>query len=88
MAMSGIRWDRNEVDIDDVFAYNVAINVMHDNEDHEPNSIKECEQRCDWPKWKEAIETELKSLESQKVFGPVVLTPEGVKPVGYKWVFV
>ena len=22
------------------------------------------------------------------VFGPVVQTPKGVKPVGYKWVFV
>ena len=27
-------------------------------------------------------------LAKREVFGPVVLTPEGVKPVGYKWVFV
>jgi len=57
------------------------------NEDHEPKSIKECRQRNDWPKWKGAIEAELNSLEKRKVFGPVVPIPEGVKPVGYKWVF-
>ncbi|CAM8980113.1 unnamed protein product [Rhodiola kirilowii] len=34
------------------------------------------------------METELDSLNKRKVFGPIVLTPKGVKPVGYKWVFV
>ncbi|KAJ9552242.1 hypothetical protein OSB04_016287 [Centaurea solstitialis] len=33
-------------------------------------------------------QTELNSLTKREVFGPVVRTPEGVKPVGYKWVFV
>ena len=28
------------------------------------------------------------SLNKRGVFGPVTLTPEGVKSVGYKWVFV
>jgi hypothetical protein len=30
----------------------------------------------------------LNSLAKCEVFGPVVQTPEGVSPVGYKWVFV
>ena len=30
----------------------------------------------------------LNSLMRREVFGPVVQTPIGVKPVGYKWVFV
>ena len=30
----------------------------------------------------------MSSLNKHKVFGPVVRTPEGIKPVGYKWVFV
>ena len=38
--------------------------------------------------WKEAIQAELNSLSKQKVFGPIVRTPKGVMPVGYKWVFV
>ncbi|KAF3672955.1 Aluminum-activated malate transporter 8 [Capsicum annuum] len=31
---------------------------------------------------------ELTSLEKREVFGSIVQTPEGVKPVGYKWVFM
>ena len=38
--------------------------------------------------WKEAIQVELNSRLKHKVFGPIVRTPEGVMPVGYKWVFV
>jgi len=38
--------------------------------------------------WKEAIQAELNSLAKREVFGPVVQTPKGVSPVGYKWVFV
>lgn len=73
---------------DNVLAYNVALNIMQDNEDLEPLSIEECRQRKDWPKWKKAIQLELNSLAKWEVFGPVVQTPDGVKLVGYKWVFV
>ena len=34
------------------------------------------------------MQTKLNSLTKREVFGPVVQTPENVKPVGYKWVFV
>ena len=37
--MNGIRWNRDEVDINDVLAYNIALDIMN-NEDHEPKSIK------------------------------------------------
>jgi hypothetical protein len=85
---SGIQWNRQKVNVDDAFAYHIALDVINDCEDHEPKSIKDCRQSENWPKWKEAIEAELNSLHKRKVFGPVVRTPEGVKPVGYKWVFV
>ncbi|GJZ65934.1 transposable element [Tanacetum coccineum] len=52
-----------------------------------PKSIGECRQRNDWQKWQDAIQAELDSLEKRQVFGPVTLTPNKVKPVGYKWVF-
>ncbi|KAJ9548209.1 hypothetical protein OSB04_020752 [Centaurea solstitialis] len=68
--MSRKVWNRDKTDVDDTFAYNVALNVMDNEEDQEPKS------------------TELNSLTKWEVFGPVVRTPEGVKPVGYKWVFV
>ena len=34
------------------------------------------------------MQTELNSLTKREVFGPIVQTPEDVKPVEYKWVFV
>ena len=40
--MSGTHWNRKDVDIDDLFAYKVALEFMDINEDHEPTSIKEC----------------------------------------------
>ena len=86
--MTGIKWDRNEIEVDDVFSYHIAREIMNENEDLEPESIDECRRRKDWPKWKDAINAELNSLTRRKVFGPIVRTPNGVKPVGYKWVFV
>jgi len=76
-------WNRNKVNIDEVFAYNVAKDVISDNEDQEPMTIEDCRQRNDWPKWKDAIQARLDSLAKRKLFGPVVRTPEGVKPIGY-----
>ncbi|TKW70140.1 MAG: hypothetical protein DI543_29245 [Bradyrhizobium icense] len=86
--MSEIQWNRKNVDIDDIFAYKVALELMDLNENHEPTSIYECTQRSDWIKWKEVINVELNSLKKSDVFGPIVRTPYDVKPVGYKWVFV
>ena len=62
--------------------------IIRNDEDPEPRNVEECRHRNDWPKWKEAIQLELNSLTKREVFGPVVQTPEDVKPVGYKWVFV
>ena len=33
------------------------------------------------------MKAELDLLEKRNVFGPVILTPQNVNPVGYKWVF-
>jgi len=79
-------WDRNEIIIDDAFALSVAHEIM--NDDYEPRSITECRHRQDWPKWEEAIHAELASFAKCNVFGPITKTPDNVKPVGYKWVFV
>ena len=49
-------------------------------------TIEDFQQRNDWPKWKDAIQAKLDSLAKQNVFGPVVHTLEGVKPIGYRWV--
>lgn len=84
-------WDRKEIVIDDAFIYMVATEIEKGNDENngdEPRSIIECRQRSDWPKWENAIKAELESLNKRGVFGPIVQTPKGINPVGYKWVFV
>ncbi|KAJ9544626.1 hypothetical protein OSB04_024333 [Centaurea solstitialis] len=81
-------WNKNKMrNIDDIFSYAVTCDVFG-NDDPEPTSVIECQNRQDWVKWKDAIQVELDSLNKRKVFEPIVLTPEAVKPVGNKWVFV
>jgi hypothetical protein len=50
--------------------------------------MAECEKHSDWPKWKDAIQVELASLNKRKVFTEATVTPPKVFPVGFKWVFV
>ncbi|RVX04725.1 Retrovirus-related Pol polyprotein from transposon RE1 [Vitis vinifera] len=84
----GEKWDQKNIVINNIFAFQVASDIIRNDEDPEPRNVEECRHRNDWPKWKEAIQAELNSLTKREVFGPVVQTPEDVKPVGYKWVFV
>jgi len=71
-----------------IFAFKVALEITRSDEDPKPQSIEQCRRRNDWPKWKDVIQAELRSLEKSKVFGLVVYMLEDVKPVGYNWVFV
>ena len=66
----------------------MASDIIRNDEDPEPQNVEECRHINDWPKWKEAIQVELNSLTKRELFRLVVQTPEHVKPVGYKWVFV
>ncbi|KAK1434445.1 hypothetical protein QVD17_00187 [Tagetes erecta] len=86
---NNILWNQNEAeDIDDIFSYSVASESMSGDDASEPKSVKECQDQHDWDKWKDAMQAELNSLNKRTVFGPIVITPKIVKPVGYKWVFV
>ena len=60
----------------------MALDIIRNDEDLEPQKVEECQNRNDWPKWKEAIHAKLKSLMKRDVFGPIVQTPKGVKPIG------
>ena len=84
----GCNGTRKDVIVDEIFAFSVAVEMMAEDDDIEPKTVEECRHRKDWPKWRDAIQAELKSLEKREVFSPVTETPKGVRPVGYKWVFV
>ena len=42
-------WDRNEIIIDDIFSFTMALNIINDNEDPDPKIVEECRHRNDWP---------------------------------------
>ena len=84
----GEKWDRNNFDMNNIFAFQVTLDIIQNDDDPEPQNTNECRQRNYWPKWREAMQAELHSLIKRDVFGPVVQTPASIKPVGNKWVFV
>nr|GEV63750.1 hypothetical protein [Tanacetum cinerariifolium] len=88
-SQTNILWDQNEIeDIDEIFPYFVASDIMSGDDDPEPKSVIDCQNRPDWDKWKDAMHAELNSLNKRKVFGPIVTTLIDVKPVGWRWIFV
>ena len=74
--------------INNDFSFQVAMDIIRNDEDQEPQNVNECRHRNDLLKWKEAIKTELRSLAKRGVCGPVVQTPTNIQPIGYRWVFV
>ena len=76
-------YERCSLLLDDVFAYSVAQEIL-EHEEVEPRSVAECQRRADWPKWRDAIQEELDSLNKRQAFRPVVLTPPSVKLIGHK----
>ncbi|KAL0371833.1 UNVERIFIED_CONTAM: Retrovirus-related Pol polyprotein from transposon TNT 1-94 [Sesamum calycinum] len=84
-AHNSLGWYRKEIKMNDIFAYSVAVEIM-DEDDNDPQTMEECQHRNDWKSWKKAIQDELDSLNKREVFGLIISTPKGVKPVG--WVFV
>jgi hypothetical protein len=59
---NGIIWNRNETCVDKFFAYDIVIEVINE-ECYVPKTPEECMHRNDWPKWKDALNAELDSLE-------------------------
>ena len=82
------KWDWNTFVIDNIFSFQIAIDIIRNDEDPKVETMNECQHRKDWPNWKEYILTNLDSLEKWEVLGLVVQMPEVVKLVGYKWVFI
>ena len=52
----------------------------------EPTTVDEAKTRPDWPKWEEAINAKLKSLEDAHTWN-VVERPKNTNVVSCKWVF-
>ena len=46
---NGKKWDRKEITVDNIFAYNVAVDLLKEYKDYEHKSIEKCRKRNDWP---------------------------------------
>ena len=57
-AKTGVTYERKTTNVDIYFAEKIA----KVDPDREPKSILECKKRFDWSNWKEAIKSELMSL--------------------------
>ena len=50
------KWDRNKVIINNIFSFQMALDIIRNYEDPKPQNVEECRNINDWPKWKEAIQ--------------------------------
>ena len=57
MSHMGETKDRSDIIIDNIFAFQVAMDIMRNDEYQEPQTMNERRKMKDWPKWKEAIQT-------------------------------
>ena len=47
--------NRSTILTNNVFSFQVAMNIINNDEGQEPQNVNECRQRHDWLQWKEAI---------------------------------
>ena len=88
MSNTGETKNCSDIIIDNIFAFQAAMDIIRNDEDQEPQIVNECRKMNDWQKWKETIQTKLNSLAKREAFGLVVQTLGNIKSIGYKWVFV
>ena len=49
------KWDRTKIVINNIFSFQVALDIIRNDEDLEPKNVEECRNRNDRPKWKETF---------------------------------
>ncbi len=84
----GIQAPNNDVIpemVEDVNALALAA-ATSDVEGMEPSSLAEAKRRPDWPRWKEAIDEELRALQEYETWEVDDLPPDG-NLIGSRWVF-
>ena len=64
---TGKKWNWNNIVINNTFAFQVASDIIRNDEDLEPWNVKEYWHRNDWPKWKESMQIELNSLTEWEI---------------------
>ncbi|XP_022880808.1 uncharacterized protein LOC111398087 [Olea europaea var. sylvestris] len=66
--------------------YGKSYQVISTEQEEDPTSFKKAMEDVDFESWKLAMNSEIKSMYSNKVWN-LVNAPNGVKPIGCKWVY-
>ena len=71
--MTDVEFDNDSEDSEPNPKVNMHVLVMAAMEDAEgdPKSLREARARADWPKWKEAIDLEIETLEREQTWTTV-----------------
>jgi hypothetical protein len=66
--------------------YGESYQAISTEQKENPTSFKEAMEDVDFESWKSAMNSEMESMYSNKVWD-LVDAPNGVKHIGYKWVY-
>ena len=73
ISISYVHKAKNGVEI--IFSFyntlQVALDIIQNDEDPEPQNMEECRKRNYWPKWKKAMHAKLQLLIKQEVSRPI-----------------
>ena len=64
----GYKWDRNDIVNNNIFSFQVTLDIIRNDEDPKPQNVEECRHITNWLKWKEAMQAKLHSLMKREVF--------------------
>ena len=45
------KWDRNKFIFNNIFAFQMALDIIRNDEKPKPQNVEECRNRNNWPKW-------------------------------------
>ena len=51
----GYKMDRNDTITNNIFAFQVDLDIIKNDEDHKQKNVEECRHRNYWQKWKESM---------------------------------
>ena len=65
---TGEKWDRNNIVINNIFAFQVAFDIIRNDEDLKQRNVEECRHRNDWPKMERNYTSRVKLINKTRSF--------------------
>ena len=62
------KWDRNNIAINNIFTFQVASDIIRNDDDLEPRNVEECRHRNDWLKMERSYISKVKLIKKMRSF--------------------